>query len=134
MRYLPSLAAIAFFSLPVVACGGDDDDGGELASCGIELVSVEDAGDNNFTIRARNNNDVAGQVSFVVIYSEGDIQDDDQGIGVAGSVQPGGTVEIETIGGFAVADFDCARLQVTFISTASGVVCQDQRIGEECYN
>ena len=137
VRALPlSIALLA--AVVLTSCGDDDDDGGgavAAATCGVELLEVERInGSNDFRIRARNNNDVAGQLSFFVLYTEGGVQDDDQGIGVAQSVDPGTIVEIETIGGSSLADFDCASLRVNFISQAGGTVCQVEPIGEDCYD
>ena len=134
MRYILTFVLLPFLTL--VACGDDDDEVGGAAgdTCGVTLLSVEDDGDGDFRIRARNDNEVSGQVSFLVLYSEGDVQNEDQGIGLAADVDPGVTVDIVTIGGFNVESFDCARLRVNFIAPDGSIVCQNQPIGEDCYD
>ena len=133
-RRLSTLAvAASLFAFP--ACGDDDDGPGGVA-CDIELISVELGDDGDLNIRARNDTDVSGQLSFAVLYSENGVQNGDQGIGVANDVAPGVTVDIETVGGFQIDEFDCASLRVTFISTQAnaGIICNAVPIGDECYN
>ncbi|CAH1002508.1 hypothetical protein LEM8419_03387 [Neolewinella maritima] len=130
-----SLLLLVFTLTFATGCGGDDEDDGDGNPCQVELVSVTEFGDDDFTVTLRNSSAQTVSYSIAVRYLDADVQQSFNGIGGVQNVDPGTTVEIETVsgGGFTEDDYDCAQIILTIIPQSGTVLCNEGQIGADCY-
>ena len=128
---------LALFSLLfATACGGDDDGATAGQDCDVELVSVTELDESDFTVRLKNNGSATQTFALTIRYQNNGVQLGQTGIGVAQAVAPGTTVDIETINGnfdLTRDGYDCAQIVLQVLTPGSGTPCSDEQIGQDCY-